>query len=207
MSPPSGRQPRPRTCPAFPGARPDTPEVPPPGARPPSCHVLSLEGGAVGRAEKMFPLPLPAAARVALRRLGVRRLWDRGLSTADMTKVSGVGSPGRPRVLPWLRAAGWPGWSRPRCVGRTHQVAQLSGTKKSSLSLQGASPSPGCGEDDRCCLRRARPSPPSWTVLGSELRSEPHAPPSSLYRLVHQTELLKITRDYFVESFESSPRP
>ncbi|KAM7320050.1 hypothetical protein ACRRTK_020493 [Alexandromys fortis] len=56
----------------------------------------------------MFPLPLPAAARVTLRRLGVRRLWDRGLSTADMTKglVLGIYSKDKEDDIPQFTSAG-----------------------------------------------------------------------------------------------------
>lgn len=80
----------------------------------------------MGRAEKMYLLPLPAAARVALRRLGVRGLWDRGLSTADMTKVSGGGSLSGGRANPGRGQQG--DWA---CPGRgvwdvTHLVAKMS---------------------------------------------------------------------------------
>lgn len=49
----------------------------------------------------MFLLPLPAAARVAVRHLSVRRLWAPGSAAADMTKVRGRLAPGAAaRVLP-----------------------------------------------------------------------------------------------------------
>uniref|UniRef100_A0A8I6AG50 Cytosol aminopeptidase n=1 Tax=Rattus norvegicus TaxID=10116 RepID=A0A8I6AG50_RAT len=56
----------------------------------------------------MYLLPLPAAARVALRRLGVRGLWDRGLSTADMTKglVLGIYSKDKDDDVPQFTSAG-----------------------------------------------------------------------------------------------------
>ena len=41
----------------------------------------------------MFLLSLPAAARVAVRHLSVKRLWAPGPAAADMTKVRGSGSP------------------------------------------------------------------------------------------------------------------
>ncbi|XP_046512646.1 cytosol aminopeptidase [Equus quagga] len=56
----------------------------------------------------MFLLPLPAAGRVAVRRLGVKRFWGRGLATADMTKglVLGVYAKEKEDVVPQFTSAG-----------------------------------------------------------------------------------------------------
>lgn len=96
------------------GARPLPPKDPPPGARPPAIHLgttCSLKGGARCRAKKMFLLPLPAAGRGVVRRLGVKLSWGRGLATRDMTKV---------------RCHGWTqdrlGESCPRATGHAGRV-------------------------------------------------------------------------------------
>lgn len=92
----------------------------------PPCATCSLEGGARGSAEKMFLLPLPAAGRVALRRLGVSCLRGRSLATADMTKVRG-GSCSRATagVLPAGDLGAGQGGPRPRRVRLLRQVTQI----------------------------------------------------------------------------------
>ncbi|XP_041608323.1 cytosol aminopeptidase [Vulpes lagopus] len=56
----------------------------------------------------MFLLPLPAAGRVVVRRLGVKRLWVRGLSAADMTKglVLGIYTKDKEDDVPQFTNAG-----------------------------------------------------------------------------------------------------
>ncbi|CAK6433278.1 unnamed protein product [Pipistrellus nathusii] len=56
----------------------------------------------------MFLLPLPAAGRVAVGRLGAKRLWSRGLGTADMTKglVLGIYSREKDNDVPPFTSAG-----------------------------------------------------------------------------------------------------
>ncbi|KAM4854919.1 cytosol aminopeptidase [Thomomys bottae] len=52
--------------------------------------------------------PLSAAGRVVVRRLGVRRLWSRGLSSADMTKglILGIYSKDKEDDVPQFTSAG-----------------------------------------------------------------------------------------------------
>ncbi|KAB1281940.1 Cytosol aminopeptidase [Camelus dromedarius] len=56
----------------------------------------------------MFLLPLPAAARVAVRHLSVRRFWGTGPAAADMTKglVLGIYSKEKEEDVPQLTSAG-----------------------------------------------------------------------------------------------------
>ncbi|KAI5775691.1 unnamed protein product [Gulo gulo] len=56
----------------------------------------------------MFLLPLPAAGRVVLRRLGVKRFWARGLAAVDMTKglVLGIYSKDKEDDVPQFTSAG-----------------------------------------------------------------------------------------------------
>ncbi|XP_029808177.1 cytosol aminopeptidase [Suricata suricatta] len=56
----------------------------------------------------MFLLPLPAAGRVVVRRLGVKRVWGRGFAAADMTKglVLGIYNKEKEDAVPQFTSAG-----------------------------------------------------------------------------------------------------
>ena len=148
-SPALTRQPRPPTPSRHaPGARPPRPLAPsPPPRRAPSAHLPPLfpapESWALrralallaprarwravrgGRAEKMFLLPLPAAARLAVRHLSVKHFWGPGPAAADMTKVRGRGSLRGRRESPARGPRGLWGRSRPRCSGLLSRVTDI----------------------------------------------------------------------------------
>ncbi|XP_040821936.1 cytosol aminopeptidase [Ochotona curzoniae] len=75
----------------------------------------------------MFWLPLPAAGRIAVRRLRARRLWGRGLATADMTKglVLGIYSKDKEDDVPQFTSAGEK--FDKLVAGKLREIVNLSG--------------------------------------------------------------------------------
>nr|XP_004656136.2 cytosol aminopeptidase [Jaculus jaculus] len=75
----------------------------------------------------MFWLPLPAAGLVVARRVRVRRLWGRGLATADMTKglVLGIYAKDKEEDVPQLTSAGES--FNKQVAGKLREMLNISG--------------------------------------------------------------------------------